>query len=177
MQTRILEYALIYLSFLCGPLRISAFSALKKMTQRAQRYAEGRREKSELETQSHLSFTPGQHLYHGVEWTVRNVRHLLNCRRVLSIEYIEKLEQRVQPYTLGDIEFLRESQIEIDERGTGERIASWSMIDGIKRSISIRILLRAQLAKVITTLRSEKAAHLKLPRKLQQPVELKRVVH
>ena len=131
----------------------------------------------ELEPQSHLPFTPGKHLNDRVEWTVRNIRHLLNGRRVLSIEYIEKLKQRVQPYTLGDIDSLSESQIEIDEPWTGEHIAAWSMVDGIKRPISIGILLCTQLTKMITTLGSEKAAHLKLPRKLQQPVELKRVVH
>src|ERR1051325_4069224 len=51
------------------------------------------------------------------------------------------------------------------------------MIDGIESPITIRILRRTLLAEVETALGPENTTHLKLPRKLQQSVQLKRVVH
>ncbi len=57
------------------------------------------------------------------------------------IEYIEKLKQRLDLHTLGDVESLCKSHVEIDERWTRKSVSScaWAVVNRVKGSIAIWI--------------------------------------
>jgi len=129
----------------------------------------------ELKPESHLPLAPRLYLDNGAEWR-RGIASCLDCRNILSIEHIEELKQRVDLHSFSDVESLGQPQIEIDEWRTRKRISSWSVIDGIKSSIAIGIFERnCRAAEMKSTLRPKDAAHLKLPRQLEQSIHLKSV--
>src|SRR6185369_5075234 len=143
--------------------------------------AEGRRViRLELEPQTNLPFASGQHLPQRSKRAVGDVLLYLHGSGILAIEDVEKLKQRLKPHALGDVEPFRKPQIEIDERRCCKEIATGAgpMIDRIERSVAIRIFQRqCRATEMKSTLRAEDAADLKLPRKLQQTVELECMVH
>jgi hypothetical protein len=80
------------------------------------------------------------------------------------IENIEKLKQRLELHTLGNVESLAKSHIEIDESGTCKKVAARCVVNRVKGSIAIWILeCQGGTAVVKTALRSKYAAELKLP--------------
>jgi hypothetical protein len=93
------------------------------------------------------------------------------------IENIEKLKKRLKLYTLGNGESLSNSHVEIDESRTCKKVAACCVVNGVKGSISIRILKCERLTAVVkTALCSKYTANLKLPWQLYQPVKLKRMI-
>src|SRR5437868_8062521 len=132
---------------------------------------------SERNSQSDLAFTSRQHLCYRSERLSNYVHAVLNRGRVLTVQQIEKLEQRLDFNTFSNTETLGEAQIDIDKCRCGKGISPGRKIDAVEICISIRVpVQRIEAAEMKTALSSKDAAELKLPRKFYQSVDLKDVL-
>ena len=93
------------------------------------------------------------------ERAVDDVLLYLNGSRILTIEYIEELKQRLDLHALRDIESLGDAHIEIEKRRTRKRVSSRAVIDRIERPVSIRVFECERLPAIVkSALRSENPA-------------------
>ncbi len=107
------------------PARASALSLLAEL---------------ELDSESDLPFSSGQHLRRRAERLTDNVRQSSDGGWVLTVQKIEELEQNLRFDTLADVEPLGKTHIEIDERRRGESIPSGSKVNVGKSAVAVRVL-------------------------------------
>jgi len=133
--------------------------------------------KLELESDSNLSFSSWEHLLQCTEREIGICGGRLNCRRILTIEQIEELEQHLQFRPLTDIEPLGKAHVEIHIRGCSKSIPARPVIYAVEGSVSVRVFKIYRLAAVMkSTLSSEDTAKLYLPWKHQQSIDLEGVI-
>ncbi len=134
-------------------------------------------QRSERNSKSDLTFTPGKHLCYRSEGFGRKILAGLDRGWVLPIQYIEKLYQQLHAYAVAEIESFGKAKIEIDERRCSKRISSGGKIDPVEITVSVRISVQGvEAAKVKTALGPKYAADLKLPGQIYQPVDLENMV-
>ena len=118
---------------------------------------------SELESDSNLPFSSGQHLSQRAEGEVR----ICSCRfyrsRILAIEQIEELEEDLHFGPLANRELFRKAHIEINKSRRSKGIPPRSQIDAVEIRIAVPVKRRSSAAEVKSALCSEDAAELHFP--------------
>jgi hypothetical protein len=133
--------------------------------------------RSKFDPESDLSLAAGKHLTGRPERLADYVQAILDSRRILSIEHIEKLEQDLSLYAISDIEPLRKTQIKVHKRVGSKSISSRCEVNAIEVSVAVRIpALSIKAAEVKSALSPENAADLELPRKLNETVHLEDMI-
>src|SRR5262245_33143485 len=128
----------------------------------------------ELEPESELTLTARQHLSLLAE--VRIGAHGKDRGGVLTIQKVKELKHHLQFESLGEVDSLRETHVEIRKRRRRESISSRNEIDPRQGAIAVGIRCGSGATVMKATLRAKDAAELNLPGQLDQTVDLESMI-